>query len=136
MPHLLASLAFVIALIDAITIDENVFFRCHQHAISSSMVLSLSLSNSLKRTPSLPYYPTLSFLPMDAPLCSDVLVRSGFQSLQIIITDYLPSYPTVCVPTCVEVAGYYGLQAQDINVSLTSIGLLVGVAQGSGFLWV
>ena len=106
------SLHFFIALIDAITIDENVFFRCHQHAISSSMVsLSLSLSNSLKHTPSFPYYPTLSFLPMDAPLCSDVFVRSGFQSLQIIITDYLPSIPTVCVPTCVEVAGYYGLQA-------------------------
>ena len=57
--------------------------------------------------------------------CSESLVRSGFQSLQLIVTDFLPNLPSICLPLCLEVAGQYGLQSQDINISLTSIGHIV-----------
>ena len=56
-----------------------------------------------------------------------MLVRSGFQGLQLVVTDFLPSLPAMCLPVCVAVAGLYGVQNEDLNISLTSIGLLVGV---------
>ena len=56
---------------------------------------------------------------------SENLVRAGFQSLQLVIADFLPAIPSSCVPICVEVGGQYGLQTMDINISLTSIGILV-----------
>ena len=52
-------------------------------------------------------------------------MRTGFQSLQLIVTDYLQLLPPVCLPVCVDSVGQYGLQCQDINISLTSIGQLV-----------
>ena len=59
---------------------------------------------------------------------SDNLVRAGFQSLQLVVADFLSFLPAVCLPFCLEVTGQYGLQGQDLNISLTSIGLLVRVA--------
>lgn len=41
------------------------------------------------------------------------------------ITDFLPAIPHCYVSVCVDVSGQYGLQKVDINISLTSIGLLV-----------
>ena len=58
-------------------------------------------------------------------LRSENLVRAGFQSLQLVIADFLPAIPPSCVPSCVEVGGQYGVQTMDINISLTSIGILV-----------
>ena len=58
---------------------------------------------------------------------SDSLVRAGFQSLQLVVADFLSFLPAVCLPFCLEVTGQYGLQGQDLNISLTSIGLLVCV---------
>lgn len=52
-------------------------------------------------------------------------MRAGFQSLQLIVTDYLPLLPSICLPLCLEVTGHYGLQGQDINISLSSIGHIV-----------
>lgn len=57
--------------------------------------------------------------------CSEALVRTGFQNLQLVMADFLPALPPSCVPVCVEVGGQYGLQKMDINISLTSVGLLV-----------
>ncbi len=73
------------------------------------------------------------------PLYSEALVRTGFQSLQLVMADFLPALPPSCVPICVEVIGQYGLQKMDINISLTSVGLLVreniiNNSQGSSFL--
>jgi len=53
------------------------------------------------------------------------VVRSGFQSLQLLIADFLPAIPHSCLTVCVDMSGQYGLQTEDINISLTSIGLLV-----------
>ncbi len=52
-------------------------------------------------------------------------MRNGFQSLQLVIADFLPAIPHSYVSSCVDMAGQYGIQTVDINISLTSIGLLV-----------
>ena len=67
----------------------------------------------------------LMFLYSTFPPSSDTLVRVGFSSLQLIVTDFLPILSNLCLPVCIEVVGRYGLQDQDLNISLTSIGLLV-----------
>jgi len=57
--------------------------------------------------------------------CSEGLVRTAFQSLQLIVTDFLPTMPCTCLAVCVDVTAKFGLQCQDLNISLTAIGLLV-----------
>ncbi|KAK4007358.1 hypothetical protein OUZ56_012518 [Daphnia magna] len=52
-------------------------------------------------------------------------VRSTFQCLQLVVTDYLPVLPWNCLPLAVETTGKFGSQTQDLNVSLTAIGLMV-----------
>lgn len=58
-------------------------------------------------------------------LFSDVITRLAFQSLQLVVTDYLPIIPCWCLQVLVEVVGKFGLQPNEINISLTAIGLLV-----------
>ncbi|MEE6520363.1 hypothetical protein FKM82_018213, partial [Ascaphus truei] len=53
------------------------------------------------------------------------LIRTAFQCLQLVVTDFLPTMPCTCLQIVVEVAGSFGLQNQELNISLTSIGLLV-----------
>ena len=61
---------------------------------------------------------------LDAGLDSDILVRSAFQCLQLVFTDFLPTIPYRCYPLCVETATKFGSQKAELNVSLTAIGLL------------
>ena len=61
-------------------------------------------------------------------VCSEPLVRRGFQALQLVISDYLPALPTSEVPLCIVVATKFALQQVDINISLTAVGLLWSVA--------
>lgn len=61
-------------------------------------------------------------------VCSEQLVRRGFQALQLVISDYLPALPTSEVPLCIVVATKFALQQVDINISLTAVGLLWTVA--------
>ena len=61
---------------------------------------------------------------LDAGLDSDILVRSAFQCLQLVFTDFLPTIPCRCYPLCVETATKFGSQKAELNVSLTAIGLL------------
>ncbi|XP_057281518.1 protein MON2 homolog isoform X3 [Pezoporus wallicus] len=53
------------------------------------------------------------------------LIRTAFQCLQLVVTDFLPTMPCTCLQIVVEVAGNFGLHNQELNISLTSIGLLV-----------
>jgi len=53
------------------------------------------------------------------------LIRPAFQCLQLVGTDFLPTMPCTCLQIVVEVAGSFGLHNQELNISLTSIGLLV-----------
>lgn len=52
-------------------------------------------------------------------------IRSAFQCLQLVDTDYLPVLPWNCLPLAVETTGKFGSQTQELNVSLTAIGLMV-----------
>ncbi|XP_039219679.1 protein MON2 homolog isoform X6 [Crotalus tigris] len=53
------------------------------------------------------------------------LIRTAFQCLQLVVTDFLPTMPCTCLQIVVDVAGSFGLHNQELNISLTSIGLLV-----------
>lgn len=55
---------------------------------------------------------------------SDILIRSAFQCLQLVFTDFLPTIPYRCYPQCVESATKFGSQETELNVSLTAVGLL------------
>ncbi|KAK2711568.1 hypothetical protein QYM36_012656 [Artemia franciscana] len=59
------------------------------------------------------------------PSQSESLVRAAFQCMQLIVTDFLPIIPIRCLPLIVETVGCFGSQTQELNVSLTSIGMLV-----------
>ncbi|XP_077938061.1 protein MON2 homolog isoform X1 [Gasterosteus aculeatus] len=56
------------------------------------------------------------------------LIRTAFQCLQLVVTDFLPTMPCGCLQVVVDVAGSFGLQNQELNISLTSIGLLWNIS--------
>ena len=57
--------------------------------------------------------------------CREVLVRTAFQCVQLVVTDFLPIMPCPCLPSCVSVAAKFGAQTLELNTSLTAIGLMV-----------
>ncbi|KAL3691163.1 hypothetical protein R1sor_004814 [Riccia sorocarpa] len=56
------------------------------------------------------------------------LVPLGFQNVRVIMNDGMLSIPAHALDMCIEVAGAYGAQKTDVNISLTAIGLLWTVA--------
>ncbi|XP_031571220.1 protein MON2 homolog isoform X2 [Actinia tenebrosa] len=56
------------------------------------------------------------------------LIRVAFQSLQLVVTDFLPLMPCACLKVVIDVAGKFGLQPLELNISLTAIGLLWNIA--------
>ncbi|XP_052779500.1 protein MON2 homolog isoform X2 [Mya arenaria] len=56
------------------------------------------------------------------------LVQTAFQSLQLVVTDFLPIIPCCYLEDVVDVAAKFGLQKQELNVSLTAIGLLWNIS--------
>ena len=56
------------------------------------------------------------------------LVRLSFQCLQLIIADFLALIPSNCLMLCVDTTAKFGSQTQELNVSLTAIGLLWNIA--------
>ncbi|ERL84532.1 hypothetical protein D910_01962, partial [Dendroctonus ponderosae] len=52
------------------------------------------------------------------------LIRIAFQCLQLVITDFLPVMPWRCLPQCVDTVAKFGSQTQELNISLTSVGLM------------
>ncbi|XP_035827170.1 protein MON2 homolog [Aplysia californica] len=53
------------------------------------------------------------------------LIQMAFQCLQLVVTDFLPIIRAAYCQVVVQVAAKFGLQQQELNVSLTAIGLLV-----------
>lgn len=53
------------------------------------------------------------------------LIRTAFQCLQLVITDFLTVMPWRCLPLCISTAAKFGSQTQELNISLTAIGLMV-----------
>jgi len=58
-------------------------------------------------------------------ICSENLIRVAFQCLQLVVTDFLPVMPWRCLPLCVDTAAKFGSQTQELNISLTAVGLMV-----------
>ena len=58
------------------------------------------------------------------PQHTEAVVRTAFQALQLVLTDFLPLAPHNCLPLAVHTAAKFGSQTQDLNISLTAVGLL------------
>lgn len=56
------------------------------------------------------------------------LVRIAFQCLQLVVTDFLPVMPWRCLPLCVDTAARFGSQTQELNISLTAVGLMWNIS--------
>ncbi|RHZ78300.1 hypothetical protein Glove_166g199 [Diversispora epigaea] len=56
------------------------------------------------------------------------LVRVAFPSLQLICTDFLSLLSPECLKQCINTLGAFGLQIDDLNISLTALGLLWNVS--------
>ncbi|XP_059169708.1 protein MON2 homolog [Physella acuta] len=56
------------------------------------------------------------------------LIQQAFQCLQLVVTDFLPIIKPVYLQVVVQVAAKFGLQQQELNVSLTAIGLLWNIS--------
>jgi hypothetical protein len=52
------------------------------------------------------------------------LVPLGFQSVRVVMNDCLATMPADSLGTCIEVAGAFGAQKADLNISLTAVTLL------------
>ncbi|XP_037957121.1 protein MON2 homolog isoform X2 [Teleopsis dalmanni] len=56
------------------------------------------------------------------------LIRTAFQCLQLVITDFLTVMPWHCLPLCISTAAKFGSQTQELNISLTAIGLMWNIS--------
>ncbi|XP_028146572.1 protein MON2 homolog [Diabrotica virgifera virgifera] len=56
------------------------------------------------------------------------LIRIAFQCLQLVITDFLPVMPWRCLPLCVDTVAKFGSQTQELNISLTAVGLMWNIS--------
>ncbi|CAG5125832.1 unnamed protein product, partial [Candidula unifasciata] len=56
------------------------------------------------------------------------LIQQAFQCLQLVVTDFLPIIRPAYLQVVVQVAAKFGLQQQELNVSLTAIGLLWNIS--------
>ncbi|KAJ3696126.1 hypothetical protein LUZ60_001503 [Juncus effusus] len=52
------------------------------------------------------------------------LISLGFQSIRVIMNEELSTIPVQFIDQCMEVTGAYGAQKEELNISLTAIGLL------------
>lgn len=57
----------------------------------------------------------------------ETLIRIAFQCLQLVVTDFLPVMPWRCLPLCVNTAAKFGSQNEELNISLTAVGLMVTI---------
>ena len=54
----------------------------------------------------------------------EVLVKSGFRAIQLVVTDFLSSIPPSFLDLTIQSTMRFGSQQQSLNISLTAIGLL------------
>lgn len=52
-------------------------------------------------------------------------MRTAFQCLQLVVTDYLPVLPCGCIPHAIDTVAKFARQKQELNVALSAIGLMV-----------
>nr|XP_022914726.1 protein MON2 homolog isoform X1 [Onthophagus taurus] len=56
------------------------------------------------------------------------LIKIAFQCLQLVITDFLPVMPWRYLPLCVNTVAKFGSQTQELNISLTAVGLMWNIS--------
>ncbi|KJE91042.1 hypothetical protein CAOG_02242 [Capsaspora owczarzaki ATCC 30864] len=56
------------------------------------------------------------------------LIKLAFQSVSLIVGDFLGNLPVECLVLCIDTVGRFGLQLADMNISLTAVGLLWSIA--------
>jgi hypothetical protein len=101
----------------------------HYEEVRSSQLNSImDLLQSCGEAITSGWHEVLMIVGSAADTISEQLVRNGFQALQLIATDYLQALPLHDLPLCIVVGTKFALQHQDINVSLTAIGLLWSLA--------
>jgi hypothetical protein len=54
----------------------------------------------------------------------EVLVKSGFRAIQLVVTDFLSYIPPKFLDLTIQSTMRFGSQKQSLNISLTAIGLL------------
>lgn len=59
---------------------------------------------------------------------TDILVRSAFQCLQLVVTDFLSMIKAQYLSLVINVVAKFGSQEQDLNISLTAIVLLWNIS--------
>lgn len=59
---------------------------------------------------------------------TDILIRSAFQCLQLVVTDFLSMIKAHYLSLVINVVAKFGSQEQDLNISLTAIVLLWNIS--------
>lgn len=59
---------------------------------------------------------------------TDTLIRSAFQCLQLVVTDFLSMIGAKHLTQVIQVVAQFGSQEQDLNISLTAIVLLWNIS--------
>ena len=91
------------------------------------IIYSLVKSSSIKRMAppqSNVSSPTSTDLMNDSYVKNSNLVRIGFPSVQLICTDFMNSLSPMGLSRCIQTVSAFGSSADDLNISLTSVGLL------------
>eukprot|EP00117_Sycon_ciliatum_P002578 scpid7760/ scgid7743/ Protein MON2 homolog; Protein SF21 len=70
----------------------------------------------------------LQIIRSSAQLDNSGVVQLGFEALQLVVADFLALLPLTCLTQCLDVASHFGLQTQDLNISLTAVGLLWNIS--------
>ncbi|CEP19238.1 hypothetical protein [Parasitella parasitica] len=67
---------------------------------------------------------TSSIMAAAGPKSATGLIKVAFSSLQLICTDFLSLLSPDCLRQCIATLGSFGMQSDDLNISLTAVGLL------------
>lgn len=65
-----------------------------------------------------------SVMTATGPKPATGLIKVAFSSLQLICTDFLSLLSPDCLRQCIATLGSFGMQSDDLNISLTAVGLL------------
>lgn len=65
-----------------------------------------------------------SIMAAAGPKSATGLIKVAFSSLQLICTDFLSLLSPDCLRQCIATLGSFGMQSDDLNISLTAVGLL------------
>ncbi|KAI7900381.1 uncharacterized protein BX663DRAFT_517389 [Cokeromyces recurvatus] len=65
-----------------------------------------------------------SIMATAGPKSATGLIKIAFSSLQLICTDFLSLLSPDCLRQCIATLGSFGMQSDDLNISLTAVGLL------------